>query len=98
LGSNSFSTIKSNGAFNYDLIIDDGLHSPDANLNTLNFALSSLSSDGVIVIEDIAERCLPIWETVQLLFQNSIYRTLLVKDREGYLFLCSQKMSGKIIF
>tara|TARA_Y100001968_G_C19424302_1_gene753473 strand:+ start:77 stop:841 length:765 start_codon:yes stop_codon:yes gene_type:complete len=92
----SFSIIKSEGAVNYDLIIDDGLHSPNANLNTLNFALSSISSEGVVVIEDIPERCLPIWETVQLLFKGSFYKTLLVKDRDGYLFLCSPKTSGKI--
>ena len=95
--SESFSVIKSGGEVNYDLIIDDGLHSPDANLNTLNFALSSIGNDGVIIIEDIPERSLAIWEIVQILFQNSNYRTLLVKDRESYLFLCTPKASGKIM-
>lgn len=37
----------------FDLIIDDGLHSAHANLNTTNFALSLLTADGAFVIEDI---------------------------------------------
>ena len=37
----------------YDLIIDDGLHSPDANLHVLLFALNELKPGGTLVIEDI---------------------------------------------
>lgn len=37
----------------FDLIIDDGLHNSEANLNTLNFALSRLKPNGVFVVEDI---------------------------------------------
>lgn len=44
-----------------DLIIDDGLHRPGANLNTLNFALSRIKDDGAVVIEDIVPRYIPFW-------------------------------------
>lgn len=37
----------------FDLIIDDGLHNSQANLNTTNFALDLLENDGVFIIEDI---------------------------------------------
>ncbi len=37
----------------FDLIIDDGLHNAEANFNTIEFALSILSKDGYLVIEDI---------------------------------------------
>ena len=37
----------------FDLIIDDGLHYQLSNLNTLNYALSSLNKGGYLVIEDI---------------------------------------------
>lgn len=38
----------------FDLIIDDGLHNSQANINTLNFALDMLNDDGVFIIEDIS--------------------------------------------
>lgn len=47
-----------------DLLIDDGLHAPNANLATLIFALEKVRSGGWIVIEDIAEEALPFWQVV----------------------------------
>jgi len=44
-----------------DLVIDDGLHTPRANLNVINFALPLLKENGAIVIEDIVARYLPFW-------------------------------------
>jgi len=50
----SFSNCTENfGDIKYDLIIDDGLHSIGANLNTLLFALNNVNLNGWIVIEDI---------------------------------------------
>jgi hypothetical protein len=45
----------------FDLVIDDGLHSPTANLNTIISTKGLLSGRGVIVVEDIAERSLDVW-------------------------------------
>lgn len=39
----------------FDLIIDDGLHTSEANFNTIIFSLELLKDDGVLVIEDISE-------------------------------------------
>ena len=50
-----------------DLIIDDGLHSPEANLQTLRFALPLLRPGGWCVIEDITPAASPLWQTVGLL-------------------------------
>lgn len=47
-----------------DLLIDDGLHSPLANLRTLIYGQSLVKSKGFIVIEDIAEKALPLWSLV----------------------------------
>jgi hypothetical protein len=56
----------------FELIIDDGLHLPHANFNTLNALLPLLADDGIFVVEDIntehrdfwhiaiASLCLPI--------------------------------------
>jgi hypothetical protein len=45
----------------FDLIIDDGLHSPTANLNTILATKDLIKEDGFIVVEDIAERSLDVW-------------------------------------
>ncbi len=48
----------------FDLIIDDGLHAPYANLKTLTEALPLLKANGIFVVEDIAIQSLPIWNIV----------------------------------
>lgn len=62
-----------------DLVIDDGLHSPDANINTLKFGLQKIRIGGYVVIEDIAALRLPIWRIVAALlpdrFQAQMVRT-----------------------
>lgn len=50
-----------NTSLKFDLIIDDGLHSPSANLKTIKHSLSLLNDSGVIVIEDIPERSIAYW-------------------------------------
>lgn len=44
-----------------DLVIDDGLHFPRANLNTINFALPLLKEGGLVVVEDIVAEQIPFW-------------------------------------
>lgn len=48
----------------FDLIIDDGLHTVDANLNVLLYSLSSLRPGGWLVIEDILPAAQPVWQIV----------------------------------
>lgn len=86
----SFAEIEINSKGKYDLIIDDGLHTPDANLFTLDFALRNISSKGLIVIEDIKPRHLPIWMTVQYLLINSSYYGQLFQTKESFVFICSK--------
>lgn len=73
----------------FDLIIDDGLHSPLANLKTIRHSLDLLSPKGVLVVEDIAERSLPYW----LLFCNvgiEGYKCQIVQAGKCYLLLVSK--------
>ncbi len=44
-----------------DLFIDDGLHAPYANLSFLKHAKKFVKPNGYIVVEDISEQSLPIW-------------------------------------
>jgi hypothetical protein len=56
---NGFNEIPAETTF--DLMIDDGLHSPHANLNTLRYFISKIRVGGWIVIEDIGPQTLVIW-------------------------------------
>jgi SAM-dependent methyltransferase len=47
-----------------DLVIDDGLHAPNANLATLLFALPRLRQGGWLVVEDIKPIATPFWQVV----------------------------------
>jgi hypothetical protein len=69
----------------FDLIIDDGLHSPDANANTLAFALGKLKPGGWCVIEDITPAAAPVWQIVGVLLPETYSATLLHADG-GMLF------------
>ena len=53
-----------------DLVIDDGLHAPNANLTTLAFGLQKIRKGGAVVIEDIARPALPLWKVVKALLSD----------------------------
>jgi hypothetical protein len=52
------------GSAKFDFIIDDGLHSTEANLNSLIFAQTHLAPGGYLIIEDIPDASLPVWNVV----------------------------------
>jgi hypothetical protein len=60
----------------FDLIIDDGLHSPTANLNTIVYGLELLNADGLMLIEDIPARALPVWELAISLLPKSMKKNV----------------------
>ena len=71
-----------------DLIIDDGLHCPNANLAVLLFALKKLKPGGWFVVEDIPDAALPVWQVVAALVPSG-YRCGLISAGDANLFsLC----------
>ncbi len=68
-----------------DLIIDDGLHAPNANLAVLSFALEKLRPRGWVVIEDIAEEAEPIWKVVASLLPDTL-KSHLIASKGGMVF------------
>jgi hypothetical protein len=54
----------------FDLIVDDGLHAPLANLNTLISTLPFLRPGGAIVVEDVAATALPVWTLLRRLVEG----------------------------
>jgi SAM-dependent methyltransferase len=63
----SFDALGQGVGTDFDLIIDDGLHSPNANIAVLTFALSRLKLGGWLVVEDIAHEALPVWQIITAL-------------------------------
>ena len=70
----------------FDLIIDDGLHSPNANIATMILALRSLRSQGVFIVEDIPLRSIPIWQVVAALLPQAYHPTI-VQAKNACLFM-----------
>jgi len=60
-----------------DLVIDDGLHSPNANIASLSFALTKVKVGGWAVVEDINPDAIPLWEVVSALLPEKYQRHLL---------------------
>ena len=54
----------------FDLVIDDGLHSPDANIRILLFGLAIVKVGGWVVIEDIKPAAGALWKVVAALLSE----------------------------
>lgn len=69
----------------FDLIIDDGLHSIGANLNTLVYTLNRLNTDGWLVVEDIHRP--DNWRAIDFIVrQDPRYDSFMVKAGNGYYY------------
>jgi hypothetical protein len=71
-----------------DIIIDDGLHSPNANIATVQFATAKLSIGGWCVIEDIPLGAVDVWKVVQTFLPNDSYESYLVETKRAFVFVC----------
>jgi hypothetical protein len=76
---------KSVATADFDLIIDDGLHSPDANIETLRFGLPRIKVGGWMVVEDIAASAVPVFEVISALLPAA-FETHILAARGGYIF------------
>jgi len=81
----SLDQLSSSTPDDLDLVIDDGLHSPDANINTVRFGLTKLRIGGWMVVEDIAPAAVPLWECVSALLPDR-YERHLIQARGGMVF------------
>lgn len=55
----------------FDLVIDDGLHQPNANIASFCFGLKIIKTGGWIVIEDISIEAICVWQIISSLLPNS---------------------------
>jgi hypothetical protein len=73
----------------FDLIIDDGLHSPLANLLTVKNLLPKLHAGGHMVIEDVNINALPLWDLFFQLTKTELNASL-VKADKAYMIILSK--------
>jgi hypothetical protein len=69
--SATFSKLEKSIPSNLDLVIDDGLHAPNANLETLKFGLKKIKIGAWVVVEDIAGEAVPLWQVVSALLPSN---------------------------
>lgn len=72
----SFEELPAEASGDLDLFIDDGLHSPDANLRSLVFGLKAVRPGGFVVIEDIREEAIDIWRVASALLPEDCHASL----------------------
>ena len=70
----------------FDLIIDDGLHAPHANLEVLIFGTNLLKQNGWLVIEDINKAAVPIWQAVVNVLNKEKFIPFIYEAKYGYIF------------
>ena len=71
-----------------DLIIDDGLHQSDANLNVILELLDHLNPKGILVIEDIEPCFFHIFKIIEKIYNCSdYYKSSLIEMKGGYCLL-----------
>lgn len=70
----------------FHLMIDDGLHSPNANLNSLAFFLTRLAVGGFAVVEDIPRNALELWQFVGGLIPDT-YDATIVESGPSLMFV-----------
>jgi hypothetical protein len=82
----SFDALGKNVGADFDLIIDDGLHSPNANIAVLVFAFNKLKRGGWFVVEDIPISALPVWQVIAALLPTE-YEAHLISAKGEVVFL-----------
>ncbi|MEX1026548.1 MAG: class I SAM-dependent methyltransferase [Candidatus Paceibacterota bacterium] len=86
----SFTYLEEQISEKLDLIIDDGLHAPQANINTLAYALRSCRPGGWIVIEDIPERSVSVWHAVAGALPKEL-KMFIVATESSYAFVVNKQ-------
>ena len=87
-----FEVSGASGIKKFDLIIDDGLHSTFANINSLIFAQSHLRSGGYLIIEDIPDRAMSVWNLVIGLMREKGYEIIASRAIKCNVVIFKQKI------
>jgi len=86
----TFSDLSKKINLEFDLMIDDGLHSPNANLNSLAFFKNKIKSGGYIVIEDVNPNTEKLWLTVSNLLERE-FKSAFINTKAASVFILQKK-------
>ena len=75
----------------FDLVIDDGLHTPEANINTFEFAIKILAPDGVFVIEDIKETDVVFFQLMANVL-NTDFNIQIINTKAAYVCVIKKRI------
>ena len=81
----TFQQLKSELPKSFDLVIDDGLHSPNANIATLDFGLQIIKKNGWVIVEDIRIESLSIWKVIYHLISEN-FEPFIIQSKSAYVF------------
>jgi hypothetical protein len=83
--SKTFQQLKKELPESFDLVIDDGLHSPNANIATLEFGLAIIKINGWVIVEDIGFESLSIWKVIYHLISDD-FEPFIIQSKSAYVF------------
>lgn len=86
----SFVELGKNLPSDFDVMIDDGLHLPTANLNSLSFFLSKVVVGGFAIVEDIPAGAEDLWHLVANLLPSSC-EACIVRSGPSLVFVVQKK-------
>lgn len=86
----SLATLASQIGTGFDIMIDDGLHAPHSNLQSLKMFLPLLEPNGIAIIEDVAPAAESIWMVCGGLLSED-FECEIVQARERLVFLVRRK-------
>ena len=76
LDRSSLQNLRNRIPNDFDLVIDDGLHAPDANVSTLILGMQTIRIGGWVVIEDINPAAESLWKVIGALLPPSFSATV----------------------
>jgi hypothetical protein len=86
----SFNELGNNLPAEFDVMIDDGLHLPTANLNSLSFFLSRIRAGGFAIVEDIPDTAEDFWHFVTNMLPES-FEACIVRSGPSLVFVVERK-------
>jgi hypothetical protein len=88
--SKTFQQLKNSLPKSFDLVIDDGLHSPNANIATLDFGLQIIKKSGWVIVEDINVESLSIWKVIYYLISEN-FEPFIIQSKSAFVFAAKRK-------
>lgn len=86
----SFADLGRNLPDDFDVMIDDGLHLPTANLNSLSFFLSKIRAGGFAIVEDIPAGAEDFWHLIANMLPSS-FEACIVRSGPSLVLVVEKK-------